>query len=264
MSFTRILSEILIMKDDHCRGLIRKQIPRYLKGNWETIEDVVSDEQRLNIVWRDEASGEQGEAALWSWPHDLAPLALGHVLLDIRPQGDTLLRRCSVEQCGEGKYAVILGHMLEKREYAIPRGVSGDALFRAMHSFIKTQSRWDGTGCFHQTGIFDPVSGQFLARAEDIGRHNCLDRLAGWSALHSVPLAETILFTSARITASFCAKAMRAGFRVMVSRSAVTSASIALAEEHRLSLIGFARTDEERLTLFADPLGRINTDGLAS
>ncbi len=249
------------MKDEHCRGLLRKQALRYRQGTWESIEDVVSEEQRLTVVWQDELAGDGGRAVLWSWPYDLAPLALGHVLLDIRPQGGTLARQCSVTQSAEGEYTVTLGATRAQPEPALLQGISGGTLFRAMHAFIKAESQWDSTGCFHQTGVFDPASGQFLARAEDIGRHNCLDRLAGWSALHSIPLSGTILFASARITASFCAKALRAGFQVLVSRSAVTSASIALAEEHKLSLIGFARTDEERLTLFADPQGRISLEG---
>ena len=248
------------MKNSHCNGLIRKQVPRYRKGAWETIDDVVSDERRLTIVWRDDLTGEHGRAVLWSWPHDLAPLALGHVLLDILPQGDTLLRQCSVAQSADNEYAVTLGRMRVRQEHAPLSGISGGVLFRAMHAFIMAASRWDGTGCFHQAGVFDPDSGRFPARAEDIGRHNCLDRLAGWSAMHCAPLAGTILFTSARITASFCAKAARAGFHILVSRSAVTSAAIALAEERNLSLIGFARTDEERFTLFADPQGRIRLE----
>ena len=248
------------MKDAHCRGLIHKQVPRFRKGTWESIEDVVSDEQSLTIIWQDTLAGDHGKATLWSWPHHLAPLALGHVLLDIRPQACTLARKCAVTKNAENEYSVTLGAPRKKQISQPPQGISGRALFRAMHAFINSEGQWDGTGCFHRAGCFDPVTGQFLFKAEDIGRHNCLDRLAGWSAMHAVPLAQTILFTSARITASLCAKALRAGFQVLVSRSAVTTASIALAEEHKVTLVGFARTDEERLTLFADPQGRISID----
>jgi FdhD protein len=244
----------------HCRGLIRRQALRYRKEAWETIEDVVSDERRLNIVWQDELSGEHGRAALWSWPYDLAALALGHVLLDIRPGDGVLSRQCRVSKNDEDEYAVTLGARREERRPNPPSGIRGDALFRAMHAFIKAEGQWDGTGCFHRAGIFDPASGRFLARAEDIGRHNCLDRLAGWSAMQAVRPDEMILFLSARITASLCAKALRAGFSVMVSRSAVTTAAIELADERHACLVGFARTDEERLTLFTDSRGRIAVD----
>ena len=248
------------MNNASCRGLVRKQLLRFRKEAWEHIDDVVSDERRLTVFWQDSLNNDCGQTVLWSWPHDLAPLALGHVLLDIRPQGGTLVRHCSVSQKAEDAYSVTLGALQEQKRQSSLSNITGSTLFQAMHSFIKAQSQWDGTGCFHQAGVFDPATSRFLARAEDIGRHNCLDRLAGWSAINSVPLEDCILFTSARITASLCAKALRAGFSILVSRSAVTTAAIALAEEHKVSLIGFARTDEERLTLFADPLGRIAVD----
>lgn len=245
------------MKNCNYNGLKNVKVHRFLKGTWETIEDVVSDERRLFVEWRDELTDEKGQLDLWSWPYDLAHLALGHVLLDIRPKNGTLTRQCSVSRQAEDKYLVRLGAMNSTPPCEPLCKVTGETIFNAMNTFINADSQWKGTGCFHQAGIFDPVSKKFLARAEDIGRHNCLDRLAGWSALNSVSLSQTILLTSARITASLCAKALRAGFQIMVSRSAVTSASMALAKEHSISLVGFARTDEQRLTLFADPLQRI-------
>lgn len=247
-----------------CRTPFRRKVRLYQQGTWKTIEDVITDEQRLNIVWQDDLSGERGRSELWAWPHDLAPLALGHVLLHLRPQGNTLARQCSVRKITENEYAVALGAARKEQSPPSPsslRGVQGGMLFQAMHAFIRAEGQWDGTGCFHRAGVFDPASGRFLAKAEDIGRHNCLDRLAGWSAMQGVSLTECIAFTSARLTASLCAKALRAGFPILVSRSAVTAAAIAMAEERQAALVGFARTDEERLTLFTNPLGRVAADG---
>jgi len=124
-----------------------------------------------------------------------------------------------------------------------------------MAAFISSPGRWEGTGCFHRAALFDPGSRTFARRAEDIGRHNCLDRLAGYAAREDDSLARYALFVSARMTASLAAKAARAGFRMIVSRSAVTTAAIDAAQDAGVTLAGFAR--ENRFTVFADPAERI-------
>lgn len=243
--------------DKQERGPILLPARRYRQGQWETFEDAVSVEIPLHIHWQDALEKRQGETRLWAWPHDLGGLALGHVLLDVCGEGNALPRQFSLRQTGENNYAVSLEDRTPGPLPAPPASLSAEKLFEAMRAFISAKGHWDGTGCFHRAGLYDPAAGKLLFRAEDIGRHNCLDRIAGWSALARVPLSDKVLLTSARITASLCAKALRAGFSIMVSRSAVTSASAAMSLERGVTLVGFARTDEERFTVFADGPGRI-------
>ena len=81
-----------------------------------------------------------------------------------------------------------------------------------------------------------------------------MGRLAGGGVRHRVPLSDKVRLVSARLTSSLCAKALRAGFRILVSRSAVTSAAIHMCLEAGATLVGFARTTERRFTLFpAEP-----------
>lgn len=230
---------------------------RFRKGEWQAFEDTVSMEVPLKIQWEDSLNKRSGDATLWAWPEDLAPLALGHVLLDICRVEGLLSREAGVEATGEREFFVSIGNQRKGITAHAPVRLAPEGLFTAMHAFISAEGQWEGTGCFHRAGLFDPKDGKLLVRTEDIGRHNCIDRIAGWSVLQSVSLADKVLLTSARITASLCAKALRAGFRIMVSRSAVTTASIAMAGEHDATLVGFARTDEERFTVFADALGRL-------
>ena len=89
------------------------------------------------------------------------------------------------------------------------------------------------------------------------------DRLAGWACLNGIDPAETVLFVSARITSSLYAKARRAGFSFLISRSAVTSTPVEMARQqnrlhpaHPVTVVGFCRPREERLTVFAGE-GRI-------
>ena len=85
--------------------------------------------------------------------------------------------------------------------------------------------------------------GEILRRAEDIGRHNALDKVLGWALMQGIPLEECIVYTSGRIPVDMVMKVIRAGVPVLASKAMPTRESVLLAEEFGLSLIGAARTD---------------------
>jgi FdhD protein len=208
-----------------------------------------------------------GESRLWAWPHECAELAAGHVLLDClhdaapdcpSPRG---LPPVEVRE-EDGAWRVTLPPWTAPP----PTGPKIVAAFRPadllakMAEFIQAPGFWDDTGCYHRAALLHAGAGRFARVAEDIGRHNCLDRLAGHIALSGgrarTDPAEHILFVTARITASLYCKARRLGVRCIVGRGAVSSASIEMAQQQKVSLIGFCRPEEERLTVFSDPRGR--------
>lgn len=73
--------------------------------------------------------------------------------------------------------------------------------------------------------------------AEDIGRHNAMDKAIGAAALQGLEPADCILFTTGRVPADMARKAITAGFPILVSKSVPTDASITLAREYNLTLI---------------------------
>ena len=85
--------------------------------------------------------------------------------------------------------------------------------------------------------------GEILRRAEDIGRHNALDKVLGWALMQGIPLEECIVYTSGRIPVDMVIKVIRAGVPVLASKAMPTRESVLLAEEFGLSLIGAARKD---------------------
>ena len=215
-------------------------VTRWKDGGWQHIDDAVSPEEPVYVSW----SGSS--CRLWAWPDDLEPLAIGHVLLDRRHLGPEAgpspfrmsgsVRAVSVPPGIDAKhaFAVELKRMEKKGHDETPSIVmTPDAIVKHMDAFLTLEGScpllWESTGCFHRAGMFDPKTGAFLRLAEDIGRHNCLDRLAGWACLNGIDPAETVLFVSARITSSLYAKARRAGFSFLISRSAVTSTPVEMA-----------------------------------
>lgn len=85
--------------------------------------------------------------------------------------------------------------------------------------------------------------GEILRRAEDIGRHNALDKVLGWALMQGIPLEKCIVYTSGRIPVDMVMKAIRARVPVLASKAMPTRESVLLAEEFGLSLIGAARKD---------------------
>lgn len=222
---------------------------RQFKNNtWHAQDDVISHEIPILM----QCPGQNAKK-LWAWPDDLQELVLGHALLDMGWNGTAM----SVET-SDNRYFTLHSHGKETGNGSgDPGTLHGIQVMKAMQDFMGDEGLWDGTGCFHRAGIFDAHNFTLLKRAEDIGRHNCVDRLAGWAHQQGIAPANHVLLISARITASLCAKILRAGFRFLISRSAVTTAAVEMAHEHEATLVGFARDREHRFSVFADPKQRI-------
>jgi FdhD protein len=97
--------------------------------------------------------------------------------------------------------------------------------------------------------------------AEDIGRHNTLDKLAGRCLLGREVMAGSILLTTGRLSSEMVLKAARMEVPILISRSAPTSLAVERATRWGLTLIGYARRD--RFTLYSHPwrlAGRLGQD----
>ena len=104
-----------------------------------------------------------------------------------------------------------------------------------------SQPTFAKTGGLHATGLFD-AGGTLRYAREDVGRHNAMDKVVGRALLDGlVPLSDSILCVSGRLSFELAQKAAVAGAPILVGVSAPSSLAIALAEERGLTLCGFAR-----------------------
>jgi FdhD protein len=97
------------------------------------------------------------------------------------------------------------------------------------------------TGGLHATGLFD-ATGELICVREDVGRHNAMDKVVGWSLLGgSLPFHGRILCVSGRLSFELVQKAAVAGAPILVGVGAPTSLAVELAADRRMTLCGFAR-----------------------
>jgi len=97
------------------------------------------------------------------------------------------------------------------------------------------------TGCVHSAALCDNKT--ILAFAEDIGRHNAVDKVFGSCILKNIPFSKKILLVSGRISSEIVSKCIKWGVPVVASRTSATSLALELAEDGGVTVVGFVRAN---------------------
>lgn len=112
-------------------------------------------------------------------------------------------------------------------------------LLRIMEELARRAEQYRTHGGIHSAAVGE--RGAILFYAEDLGRHNTIDRLAGEALLKGVGLAGKTLVTSGRISSEMVAKAAHLGIAVVASRTSPTDMAVRLAEERGMTVVGYLR-----------------------
>lgn len=119
--------------------------------------------------------------------------------------------------------------------------VEPELLCQLPEALREQQAVFTRTGGLHAAALFNR-KGELLQLREDIGRHNAVDKIAGWALLaKSLPLSQHVMLVSGRGGFEIVQKTLALGIPVLASISAPSSLAVKLARELGLTLIGFLR-----------------------
>jgi len=128
--------------------------------------------------------------------------------------------------------------------------IGPDQLVLLMNNLKDSQEIFKDTGCTHGAMIAS-IDSSVLTFAEDVGRHNALDKCIGSILMTGKLDSATIALVSSRLGFETVEKAVRAGVCVLAGVSAPTSMAVDLAHRFNLTLVGFLRG--ENMTIYTHP-----------
>ena len=156
----------------------------------------------------------------------------------LRTQLPERLQPTLTSGCGTG-IAFNLPHNLLNANLASQRSYRSAELFELMHELLRLAEQYRSHGGIHSAAIGGAAG--LLLYAEDIGRHNTIDRLAGEALFRGIELQDKMLVTSGRVSTEMVAKAARLGIGLLGSRTSPTDQAVELCAQAGITMVGYLR-----------------------
>ena len=118
-------------------------------------------------------------------------------------------------------------------------------LARGMKALFAAAVHYQRSRGIHGAALFDGE--RLLAVAEDVGRHNAVDKVKGEALLREIPTEDRVLLSTGRISSEMLLKAARMGVPLVASRTSPTEMAVALAEQLNVTVCGYVRPDSLNL-----------------
>jgi FdhD protein len=149
-----------------------------------------------------------------------------------------LKKKVQTSGCAQG---TVFGDLMEALEnVALPKAeLRTSWLYALTHKINTTPSLYLEAGAIH--GCVLAQRDEPLVYMEDVGRHNAVDKIAGWMFRERVPAHDKIFYTTGRLTSEMVIKTVRMGIPILISRSGFTAWGVELARKANLTLVGRAR-----------------------
>jgi FdhD protein len=170
---------------------------------------------------------------------------------------DKLKKKTLTSGCAQG---TVFGDVLEKFvDVVLPKGtiIKASWLYALTKQINTVPSLYLEAGAIHGCALYE--KNKPLLYMEDVGRHNAVDKIAGYMYRHKITGADKIFYTTGRLTSEMVIKTVQMGIPILVSRSGFTAWGVDLARQVGLTLIGRAKgkrfvalAGEDRIEFDAD------------
>jgi FdhD protein len=164
----------------------------------------------------------------------------------IRDLNEKTAKRTITTGCGQGSMFGEVMAGLENLQLPDTR-ISQTTLYAIVNTIRLNDSIYKTAGSVHGCGLFEGA--ELLLFVEDVGRHNAIDTIAGWMAMHQADQRNKIFYTTGRLTSEMVIKAAQMGVAVVISRSGMTQMGHAVAQSLDLCAIG--RATNKRFLCFS-------------
>ena len=171
---------------------------------------------------------------------------------------EKLKKKVRTSGCAQG---TVFGDMMERFDdirLAPDARLRTSSLYRLTRTINTAPSLYLAAGAIH--GCVLCQEDRAVAYMEDVGRHNAVDKIAGWMWLENIAPQDKVFYTTGRLTSEMVIKTAMMGIPILVSRSGFTAWGVDLARRVGLTLIGRARgqrfivlSGPERVVHDADP-----------
>ncbi len=160
--------------------------------------------------------------------------------LDSRLKNSQFINRVITTGCAPPEYwlQVKKGKGLPRIESQMQMNISD--VFKAIKDLNETSEIFHRTGATHAAGLYDASSTRIIV-AEDIGRHNAVDKVIGYALMRGITLEDKLLVSTGRLTADMVFKSAKCGIAIVASMAAATDSGISTATVTNTTLIGFVR-----------------------
>jgi FdhD protein len=237
------------------KGYVKRNITRITGENNSETEDIIAGERKLRIC----VNGKE-ILRLFCSPIMIRELVVGFFMTEGIIKGGWCAERMSIEYGSEILVDIPAEGEVSLEGRAITSGcvggvtfegspgrevnrngtsISGEKLRELFHGFQKRSELYNLTGCIHSAAISDGRN--ILVVAEDIGRHNAVDKVVGYCILEDIPLNDKIMLVSGRLSSEMATKCARWGIPIVVSRTAPTAMAVDIADRSGITMIGFMR-----------------------
>lgn len=239
-------------------ALTKKTILKIAGDSVKEVEDFIAVEKRLRLIINKEEI-----ISLYCTSSMVRELVIGLLMTEGIIKGEWCADRMSIEYRDEIIVSIEAADAeISKEGRVVTSGCVGGITFAKkpetekindaftidtkslLHIFREFQTRselYRLTGCIHSAAISDGRN--ILAFAEDIGRHNAVDKVIGYSLLENIELSGKIMLASGRLSSEIAAKCSKWAIPMLASRTAPTNIAVEIAELRGITLVGFVRGD---------------------